>query len=953
MASMVALCAMGVSAAEPVCVSGVYPHLTAFNSTIDDDGDTYGTGGECGIGAVVPWAGKLWTITYSPHCPGGSNDKLYAIDEAMNVEVRPESIGGTPAGRMIHRDSEQLFIGPYAIDKEGNVRTIPYSRMNGRHTAISRHLTDPASKIYYFDMEGRIYEVDVHSLEVTLLFKKPVPGWHGKGGYTGQGRYVIANNGERDVKAHSLNDLLVGGPPKSKEDNGVLAEWDGKEWRIIERRQFTEVTGPEGIYGSPDDTAPVWAVGWDRRSVILKLLDHGAWHTYRLPKGTWTYDGYGGWYTEWPRIREIAPGQLMMDMHGIFWDFPKTFSAANSAGLRPMATHHRYVPDFCHWNGRVVLASDDTSIMANPLAGQSQSNYWFGKVEDIKAWGPGVGWGGPWVNDAVKAGEPSVPYAIGGFERRCLHLALGGGIEKVIAGADMRRCSQRFVLTKVPEKLSGLPRVTISRGDYHKPAPGYSFSVDREVTIYLAVDSRPHIELTGWEQTSMVTEWEGYLDNIYRRRFPAGQVDIPGHTIPHKTDAYGLPHLCFVEAVAGESPDARITDLPKALLGGRVVKPEPPPARTGAGEHDGRVTFTVEIDRRGTGSWTAYRRIAVPGNGYVHHLFPPNFSAAWIRLTTDRDCVATAHFSYGETGHDPKDGEALFAALADVQDDASSGAWIRPGKHNLNLQVLRRQRAADDSVLEVYREVNEVLSFIEPSGDRAEEMRKIAEVKKEFAVDAASVVVTEKGQRYRLPKGHTRYDRPFATGWPRGVRECESERYLLNFHGTFYEKPREGGMLKIKPLASHGKQIMDFCTWRGLFVVSGTRANAQPDGHFFPDTAGHGLWFGAIDDLWKLGKPVGRGGPWKEANVEGAVPSDPYLMTGYDKKTLTLSHDAKQPVTFTVEVNVDHSAWHVYRSFTVPAGETVTHEFPEGYDAHWLRLRTDADCQATAWLLYE
>ncbi|MBT5605429.1 MAG: hypothetical protein HOJ57_05780 [Lentisphaerae bacterium] len=952
MTSLLTVSTVGLSAAQPVRVSGVYPHLAAFNSTLDAQGRTSGTGGECGIGAVVPWAGKLWSITYSPHCPAGSNDKLYTIDADMKLDVRPESIGGTPAGRMIHRESQQLFIGPYVIDKAGTVRTIPYSRMNGRHTAVSRHLTDPANKVYYFDMEGRIYEVDVHSLAVTLLFRKPVPGWHGKGGYTGQGRYVITNNGERSVKGHPLKDLLVGGPPENSEDNGVLAEWDGNEWRIIERRQFTEVSGPNGIYGSPDETSPVWAVGWDRRSVVLKLLDGGTWYTYRLPKGTWTYDGHGGWYTEWPRIREIAPGQLMMDMHGIFWDFPKTFSATNSAGLSPMATHHRYVPDFCHWNGQVVLASDDTSIMANPLAGQSESNYWFGHVDEIRTWGPRVGWGGPWVNDPVKAGEPSVPYAIAGFKRRCLHLAVGGGIRAAGAGPDILRCSRRFVLDELPGKLAPLPRVTIARGDYHEPAPGYTFRVDRAVTVYLAVDSRPKIELPGWKRTDMATEWEGHSDHVYQRRFPAGPINIPGHAIPHKGNDYGLPHLCFVEPVAGPPSDVAVTDLPESL-GGRFLKPATAPEPIETAEEGQPVTFAVEVDRRGTRDWSLYGSITVPASGYTHQLFPAELEAAWIRLTAERDCVATAHFSYGETGHAPEDYGTLFAALAEVRDDGASAAWIRPGKHNLNLQVLRRSATTGGSVSETYREVNETLVFADPAEDRSQEMRDIAATKQEFSVDTASVILRAKGKRYRLPKGDPRYDRPFTTGWPRGIRECESERYLMNLHGTFYEKPREAGILKIKPVASHGKQIVDFCTWRGLLVVSGTRTDARPDGQFFADTAGHGLWFGAIDDLWKLGKPVGRGGPWKDADVSAGKPSDPYLMTGYDKKTLTLSHNADKPVRVTVEVNVDHTAWHRYRTFSVPGGETVVHEFPEGYDAHWLRVRSDRDCTASAWLVYE
>jgi hypothetical protein len=88
--------------------------------------------GECGTGAVVPWAGRLWVITYGPHLPAGSSDKLYEIDASLSVAVRPESIGGTPANRMIHRESDQLFIGPYADRRQRNVRAIPYKTMYGR-----------------------------------------------------------------------------------------------------------------------------------------------------------------------------------------------------------------------------------------------------------------------------------------------------------------------------------------------------------------------------------------------------------------------------------------------------------------------------------------------------------------------------------------------------------------------------------------------------------------------------------------------------------------------------------------------------------------------------------------------------------------------------------------------------------------------------------------------------
>jgi hypothetical protein len=78
-------------AAAPAQWSGVYPSLATFNNE-----------GECGTGAVVPWADRLWVISYGPHLPYGSSDKLYEITPDLQLVVRPESVGGTPANRMIH-----------------------------------------------------------------------------------------------------------------------------------------------------------------------------------------------------------------------------------------------------------------------------------------------------------------------------------------------------------------------------------------------------------------------------------------------------------------------------------------------------------------------------------------------------------------------------------------------------------------------------------------------------------------------------------------------------------------------------------------------------------------------------------------------------------------------------------------------------------------------------------
>jgi hypothetical protein len=797
------------TATGPLQVSGIYPHLAVFNDTgtVQDN--------ECGIGAVVPWAGKLWLITYPPHRRTGSADKLYELDARMQLTIRPESVGGTHAGRMIHWESQQLIIGPYFIDASGRVRAVDQTkRFPARITAVARHLTDPANKVYMVDMEGPVWEVDVHTLEPRRLFVKPMPGWHAKGAYTSQGRLVVANNGER--RANDLNDLPWELPEsewsKGPEDAGSLAEFDGKSWTILSRRPHTEVTGPGGLLGERAGEAPVWSVGWDRRSLLLQSRSGGAWTTYRLPKGSYTFDPTNGWFTEWPRIRQIGEGQFLLNMHGTFFDFPPGFSAQHTAGIRPLSTHLHYSSDYAEWNGGIVLAGNDTSIQQNPLAAKPQSNLRFLTRPQLATdFGPRSGWGGVWIDDRVRAGEPSEPFLIAGYDERYVHLA----------------------------------------------------------------------------QTSS----------------------------------------------AG-------------------------------------VRFTLEVDERGDGGWKEWKTIAVPANGYAGVLLPRDVTAEWLRVKVDRDAVVTA-FLHLQSSHPPALSSPSFSSLAPA---AGAAPWIggllRPAGFSRDLQFLAQTVDANGRPgPETYYEINERLEFT-----RADQPARVAELKKAAApasdhtVDAASVlVVDEDGGRWRLPKRAA----PDPAGSPvasRGMREVISERYLAHFDGTFYEIPRRGDKTapdfrRMKPVSTHQARITDFATWRGLLVLAGTRSDAASDGHYFRAAAaagnagGAGLWFGAIDDLYRLGAPAGEGGPWKDSAVTAGVPSDPYIMTNFGRKTVTLSHDAAKTVRFAIEVDFELAAgdgrWHRYAIVDVPAGQSVTHAFPDGFAAHWVRVSADVTAKATAWFRYD
>lgn len=392
----------------PLTISGVMPHLSVFADQAPKRSET-------GIGALMPWAGKLWLISYVAHLArSGSGTGLFSIDENFNLEKHPESIVGTYANRMIHSATHTLLIGPHAIDTDGNVRTI---RVFGEHrlTATMEHPTEPDSKALYLTMEGLLFEVTISTLKVEQLFdllqELDVASdaySHFKGGHTSSGNIFVTNNtyDERDFRGDAAD--------------GRLGMFDGSKWTTVERKPFCEVTGRSG----PDQ--PVYATGWDNASAILKTYFRDEWTTYRLPKATHTFDHM--WYTEWPRIREVETERFLLDTHFMFYELPAMLYDGKLWGLRPISTHLRMIPDFCTWRGMLVLSGNQVTPIfdTNPFAGEPHSNLWFGKTDDLWNFGKPAGWGGPWWNATLAAGEASDPYLMTGFDQKVVHLTTSG-----------------------------------------------------------------------------------------------------------------------------------------------------------------------------------------------------------------------------------------------------------------------------------------------------------------------------------------------------------------------------------------------------------------------------------------------------------------------------------------------------------------------------------------------
>ena len=101
------------------------------------------------------------------------------------------------------------------------------------------------------------------------------------------------------------------------------------------------------------------------------------------------------------------------------------------------------------------------------------------------------------------------------------------------------------------------------------------------------------------------------------------------------------------------------------------------------------------------------------------------------------------------------------------------------------------------------------------------------------------------------------------------------------------------------------------------------------------------------------GKPRGQGGPWHKTAVKAGEPSDPYLATGYDEKSLEISHSGEGMVTFRLEADfTGDGSWREVRSFDVESGTSARHDFPTSFGAYWLRLIAESDTTATARFTY-
>ena len=410
-----------ITPTNPVAYSGIYPHTAVTN-----------THPEVGVGGIIKRGNTVYYMTYGPHITTGGSDELYSLDlGTLEHTTHLEYPGNTDANRYRDNNLGIDVIGAAYIDSQENIRFLPVAQpgeLRGRITGTSAHLTDP-NKLYYMTMEEGLYEVDFSDLDnpvITTLRvdgnrsggggSKNLPGVHGKGLFTGQGNLYFTNNGAGEGFG------------------GGLVEWDGtgdpellSSWTVVDdTSQYTEVTSRQGpVDMDPSSTDAIWATGWDDESMFINTRDaaSGTWTKYRLPQSSYTHGHPNGWYTEWPRVRDVGlEGGLLMSHHGMMFLVPETFSSDNPAGIKPLTTHHKMIVDYVEDGDQIIFAANDASRFSNGLVQKANSNIQFVDKSDLAEYGGRPsGFGGVWVNDTVNAGTNSDAFLIGGFHQRVIH----------------------------------------------------------------------------------------------------------------------------------------------------------------------------------------------------------------------------------------------------------------------------------------------------------------------------------------------------------------------------------------------------------------------------------------------------------------------------------------------------------------------------------------------------
>ena len=301
---------------------------------------------EVGIGALMPWADRLYFTTYLADSAVGSGGVLGYID-VNGGETVVDTHNSCHTGRLVHYETNTLCLGEYLIALDGTVRKVAVLAQK-RVTAWARHLTSPATKVYACSMGSSsapalLWEVDIASGVGTQVANIST----GLGLTTAhfKAMWTVYSNADLAGSLYANTRLLlasnVQAKPGDDANSGILCTWDGTTFTSRDRSSFIEVAGNY----EPGSGMMAFAVGMDHKSPFL-MLPHssvgGTYRKFRFPAGTNTQDYYIT--QEWMRIRPVQTERFMMNAYGTWFQLSPWLRYSSAAGVQNYGSPNTHYP---------------------------------------------------------------------------------------------------------------------------------------------------------------------------------------------------------------------------------------------------------------------------------------------------------------------------------------------------------------------------------------------------------------------------------------------------------------------------------------------------------------------------------------------------------------------------------------------------------------------------------
>lgn len=434
------------------------------------------THSEHGIGAIIPWADRLYYSTYLATYNDGAGSRVGYIDKNFNDHVVLQT-NGIHTARFIHTATNQLLIGPCVIGVDGTLNHTIANLVGVRLSGFAKHIVSPDTMVYAMTMEGKLYEFDVTTgADATLLIDVKATlsqtKVHYKACWTYAAPFAVTD------RVIMVSNVQASPTPA---DSGVLVAVDpvGLTASAKSYASWIEIAG----HYYPGNGGYTFAIGKDAKSALFGVMrtNSAEIYRYRMPQAGKVQD----WYIcqEWMRIRPVQTERMLMNAYGTWYNVSTwlnhitagTIAAPGienygTAGtdypiVEPIARYVDTVTDFCVFNGKFVIGTNNMSPQNGsfPNSGQPSSCIKFGDIEDLYDGGKPTGFGYIWYKEETAAGTNSEPMLIRGYDKKALHI-YNAGAATVAVDVKLVKNSDVYTLTTVSAATNTLVTYLIPEG---------------------------------------------------------------------------------------------------------------------------------------------------------------------------------------------------------------------------------------------------------------------------------------------------------------------------------------------------------------------------------------------------------------------------------------------------------------------------------------------------------